>query len=73
MKIHVGKKIQHRVQNLTIAHVTVNEKLQGHGHKSYMDNFFASPQLFQDLAMKNIYCCGTVRPNRTGMPQDLRK
>jgi len=24
------------------------------------------------LANKQIYCCGTVRPNRRGMPQDLR-
>jgi hypothetical protein len=35
-----------------------------------MENF-SSPQLFKDLTMKNIYCCGTVRSNRTGMPQDL--
>jgi hypothetical protein len=36
-----------------------------------MGNVFSSPQLFQGFAMKNIYCCGTVRPDRTGMPQDL--
>jgi hypothetical protein len=35
-----------------------------------MDNYF-SPDLFDDLATKQIYCCGTVRPNRKGMPQDL--
>jgi len=37
-----------------------------------MDNFFSSPELFDDLVKKQIYCCGTVRPNRKGMPQDLR-
>ena len=36
-----------------------------------MDNYFSSPDLFDDLATKQIYCCGTVRPNRKGMPQDL--
>jgi hypothetical protein len=36
-----------------------------------MDNYFSSPELFDDLAKKQIYCCGTVRPNRRGMPQDL--
>ena len=36
-----------------------------------MDNFFSSPELFDDLANKQIYCCGTVRLNRRGMPQDL--
>jgi hypothetical protein len=37
-----------------------------------MDNFFSSPELFDDLANKPIYCCCTVRPNRRGMPQVLR-
>ena len=36
-----------------------------------MDNFFSSPELSDDLAKKQIYCCGSVRPNRRGMPQDL--
>jgi hypothetical protein len=36
-----------------------------------MDNYFSSPDLFDDLAKKQIYCCGTVGPNRKGMPQDL--
>ena len=38
---------------------------------NYMDNYFSSPDLFDDLAMKQIYCCGTVRPNRKGISQDL--
>ena len=37
-----------------------------------MENFFSSPELCDDLVKKQIYCCGTVRPNRKGMPQDLR-
>ena len=44
----------------------------GRGHKLYMDNFFSSPELFDDLGNKQIYCCGTVRPNRKGIPQDLK-
>ena len=36
-----------------------------------MYNYFSSPDLFDDLAMKQISCCDTVRPNRKGMPQDL--
>jgi hypothetical protein len=51
MKRHVGKEAQRKVQDLTIAHVTVTEKLQGRGHKLYMDNFFSSPQLFKDFSM----------------------
>jgi len=61
-------------QHVTATHVTVTEltrKIEGRGHKLYMDNFFSFPELFDDLAKKQIYCCGTVRPNRRGMPQDL--
>ena len=36
-----------------------------------MDNSFSSPELFDDLAKKQINCCGTVRPNRRHMSQDL--
>jgi hypothetical protein len=36
-----------------------------------MDNFFSNRDLFDDLTKKKINCCGTVRPNRKGMPQDL--
>ena len=61
-------------QHLTATHATVSKltkKIQGCGHKLYMDNYLSSPDLFDDLATKKIYCCGTVRPNRKGMPQDL--
>jgi hypothetical protein len=37
-----------------------------------MDNFFSSPELFDDLTKKKINCCGTVRLNRKGIPEDLR-
>ena len=60
--------------HLNATHATISEltkKIQGHGHKLYMDNYVSSPDLFDDLATKQIYCCGTVRPNRKGMPLDL--
>ena len=59
---------------MTATHATVTDltkKIEGCGHKLYMDNFFSSPELFDDLAKKQIYCCGILRPNRRGMPQDL--
>ena len=37
-----------------------------------MDNFFSSPDLYDDLAHKKIFCCGTVRLHRKGMPKDLK-
>jgi hypothetical protein len=74
MKVYVGKARLRRVQDLTISRATVTEltkKVQERGHKLYMGNFFTSPRIFEDLAMTKIYCCGTLRPNRKGMPQDL--
>ena len=37
-----------------------------------MDNYVSSPDLHNDLTKRNINCCGTVRPNRKGMPDDFR-
>jgi len=74
MKVYLGKERQHTAQNVTATHATVTEltrKLEGHGQKLYKDNFFSSPKLFDDLAKKQTYFCGTVRSNRRGRPQDL--
>jgi len=35
------------------------------------DLFVCRTWEFDDLATKQIYCCGIVRPNRKGTPQDL--
>jgi hypothetical protein len=59
---------------LTVTHVIVTEltrKIKELGYKSYVDSFFSAPELVDDLATKQIYCCGTPRQNRRGMPQDL--
>ena len=74
MKVYLGKDRLCTAQHVTATHATVTEltrKTEGRGHKLYMDNYFSSPELFDDLAKKQIYCCGTVRLNRRGMPQDL--
>ena len=74
MTVYLARDRQRTAQHLTATHARVSEvtkKIQGRGHKLYMDNYFSSPDLFVDFATKHIYCCGTVRPNRKGMPQDL--
>ena len=63
MTVYLGRDRQHTAQHLTATHATVSEltkKIQGHGHKLYMDNYFSSSDLFDDLATKQISCCGTV-------------
>jgi hypothetical protein len=49
-----------------------HREVEGVGHKLYMDNFFSSPDPYDDLIQKKIYCCGTVRLHRKGMPKDLK-
>jgi hypothetical protein len=36
-----------------------------------MDNYFSS-DVYRDLTKQKINCCGTVRPNRKGIPDDFR-
>lgn len=42
------------------------------GYTVYMDNFYASPQLFKDLLSMNTYACGTLRQNRKKFPDSLK-
>jgi hypothetical protein len=61
-------------QDITAPHAAVMDltrRVEGQGHKLYMDSFFSSPDLFENLTKKKINYCETVRPNRKGMPQDL--
>lgn len=47
-------------------------KIQNRNHHIYMDNYFSSPKLFDDLRRVGLYCCGTVRTNRKGMPPAMK-
>ena len=75
MDVYLGKDRQRVAQHLTTTHTTVTNltrRVEGVGHKLYMDKFFSPPNLYDDLIQKKIYCCGTVRLNRQGMPKDLK-
>lgn len=39
----------------------------------YCDSYFSSPDLFLKLWNEGTVACGTVKPNRKGMPKDLDK
>jgi hypothetical protein len=75
MDVYLGKDRQRTAQHLTATNATVTNltrRVGGVGQELNMDNFFSSPDLFDDLAQKKINCCGTVRLNRKGMPKDLK-
>jgi hypothetical protein len=59
---------------MTATHVTVKHltsRIEDFGHKIFMDNFFSSQNLFDDLGKRKINPYRTVRPNRKDMPHDF--
>ena len=59
---------------MTATHATVRHltnRVEGLGHKIFMDNFFSPPRLFDDLDRHKLNSCRTVRPNRRDMPRDF--
>jgi hypothetical protein len=73
MNIYLGKDRQNTTQAMTATHATVKSltrRVEGVGHKLYMNNFFSS-LVYDDLHTRSINCCGTVRQNHKGMPEDF--
>jgi len=70
---YLGRNSHSATDDMTATHATVRHltSVEGLGHKIFMDNFFLSPRLFDDLDRHKINSCGTVRPNRRDMPSDF--
>ena len=49
----------------------LTRELVGGNHHVYFDNFFTGVQLLSSLKEDNIYACGTVRQNRSGLPTNI--
>jgi hypothetical protein len=74
MSVYLERDRKCATASMTTTHATVTgltTRIENFGHKFYMDNFFSSPDLFDDLHTKAKNCCGTVTPNRKGMPTDF--
>ena len=71
-QVYLGKEAQQAEKHLArcvVKDLTVD--LGGLNHHLYMDNFYCDPHLFNQLMVSNIHCCGTVKANRKGFPQDI--
>jgi len=71
MSVYLGKQRQHATAQITAMHgmvLQVIRRVEGLGHKIFMDNYFTSPALSDDLFQRKINACGTVRHDRRGMP-----
>jgi hypothetical protein len=74
MTVYFGIDRKHVAPYMTATCATVTgftAKNEHVGHKLYMDNFFSSKATFYDLHTKTTNCCGTVKPNRKGMPKNF--
>jgi len=74
MRVYLGKDSHSANDDMTATYATVRHLtcgVEGLGHKLFMDNFFPSPRLFDDLLRHKIHLCGTVRPNRKDVPSDF--
>ena len=73
-KLYQGKENvprEHGVAHDVVCSLT--QPLFGKGHIAYMDNFFSSPALFQELEQCGTGACGTLRTNRQGVPDSIKK
>ena len=57
----------------TVLGLLEQTKLLDKGHHIYMDNYYSSPELFDELYYRQTYACGTARQMRKGMPKTLGK
>ena len=74
MSVYVVQDSRSATDNMTAAHATVRRltrRVEGLGHKIFMDKFFSSPRLFDDLETCKINSCGTVRANTKDLPPDF--
>jgi len=74
MSVFLGKQRQNATAQITATHgmvLQVIQRVEGLGHKIFMDNYFAPPALFGDLFHWKINACGTVLRDRCGMPRDI--
>ena len=46
-------------------------KLLDKGHHIYMDNYYTSPELTEELYYHQTYCCGTVKMIHKDMSKTL--
>ena len=72
--IHTGKDTSLNTDDVGVTHAVLKllEGLEHRGHHIYMDNYYTSLALFQDLRRLGFGACGTVRVNRRGVPQSMK-
>jgi len=74
-QIYLGKE-ETREKEISLGERVVFDLISSHnfqGKYLYFDNFFTSLKLLENLKLQNIKACGTIRPDRAGIPSDFTK
>jgi len=73
MGVYLGKQWQHATAQQQCMEwlLQVIQRGEGLRHRIFMDNYFTSPAVFEDLFQRKSNACGTVHHDRYGMPRDI--
>jgi len=74
MRVYLDRDSHSATDDMTATHAPIRHltsRVEGLGQKIFMDNFFSSPSLFDDLDIRKINSCMTVRPNRKDVPREF--
>jgi len=74
MRVYLGRDSHSATDDMTATHATVRHLtsiVQGLGRKIFMDNFFSSPILFDDLDRRKINSRGLCGPTEETCPVTL--
>jgi len=74
MRVYLGRDSHSTTDDMTATHAAVGHltsRVEGLGHKIFMDNFFSSPGLSDDSDRHKINSCRTVWPNRRDILLDF--
>ena len=67
-----GKTVKKKGEVANTVKELVLETYSGKGHVLYMDRFFTSGPLVEELQERGIYTVGTIKRNAAGFPKELR-
>ena len=73
---HLLEKTQWKNQEVTLVEEVIMHLMEPFLHQNrhvYFDRYFTSPSLMECLHQHDTYACGTVMPNRRGLPPAMKK
>jgi len=74
MRVYLGRDSDSTTDDLTATHATVRHltsSVEGLGHRIFMDSFFSSPRLFDDLDRRKLNSSRQCGPTEETCPVTL--